>query len=493
MTFNSIDFLIFFPIVALIYFVLPRQIRAVWLLAASYAFYMHWNPKYLILILISTAITYAAALGLDYLKDRQHSGSLQRLLLAVGILSNLAILGYFKYVNMLIDTVNKIGRREISTLDIILPVGISFYTFQALGYMIDVYRDEIKVERNLIRYALFVSFFPQLVAGPIERSKNLLTQMREERSHILWDYERITSGLITMLYGFFVKVVIADRIAVLVNQVFDNYQMYGSSILVLGSICFSIQIYCDFLGYSTIAVGAARVLGFQLMENFNTPFLAHSITELWRRWHISMSSWFRDYVYFPLGGSRCKKGKHYCNILITFGVSGLWHGANWTFVIWGLLNGFYQIVERELAPLINRINLRCKTKVNSFGYKLFQVMITFGLFSFSFIFFRARSVSQAIAYIRRMFTVKDWWCLFDGSVYELGLDYKEIAILFVALLILLIVDCMRYKTGKVFAILLEEQWIVFRWVVIILLLLMTVIYGYYGPSYEATQFIYFQF
>ena len=250
---------------------------------------------------------------------------LMKLVIAVGFLSNIGMLVYFKYTNFLIGTLNSalagFHIEPVNEFDILLPVGISFYIFQALGYIVDVYRGSIKSEKNFLKYALFVSFFPQLVAGPIERSGNLLNQIKEEPSHKLWDYQRVTSGLILMLWGYFLKVVIADRTAVLVNTVFAGYEGYQMTALATGAIAFAIQIYCDFSGYSMIAIGAARVLGFRLMENFDTPYFAVSIVDFWRRWHISLSTWFRDYLYIPLGGSRCSKLKKYRNILITFGVS----------------------------------------------------------------------------------------------------------------------------------------------------------------------------
>ena len=274
MVFNSIDFLIFFPIVVCIYFIIPKKLRYLWLLAASYYFYMCWNPAYIVLIVISTLITYVCGLLVGKIRDSRDITErkrlrLMRLILAVSLIMNLGILIYFKYTNFLIGALNpileKMHIRAVSTLDILLPVGISFYTFQAIGYTIDVYRGDIKAEKNIVRYALFISFFPQLVAGPIERSKNLLQQMKDIPRYQLWDYQRVTSGLMTMVWGFFQKVVIADRIAVLVNHVFANYEQYQMTALWAGAIAFAIQIYCDFSGYSTIAIGAAKVLGFTLI------------------------------------------------------------------------------------------------------------------------------------------------------------------------------------------------------------------------------------
>lgn len=502
MLFNSIEFLLFFPIVLLVYFVLPSKIRYIWLLVTSYYFYMCWNPVYILLLIISTAITYCCGLIVGKIKRNdmlapEKQKFRMKFVILVSFLINLGILVYFKYLNFLIDIINPLLNalhlQSVPAVDILLPVGISFYTFQALGYTIDVYRGQIEAEKNPLKYALFVSFFPQLVAGPIERSKNLLNQIHEEAGHKLWNYHRITSGLVMMLWGFFMKVVIADRIAVLVNNIFENYGQYQMFGLAIGALAFMIQIYCDFSGYSTIAIGAAKVLGFELMENFEAPFLSKSVAEFWRRWHISLSTWFRDYLYFPLGGSRCRKLRHYCNLLITFGVSGLWHGANWTYVIWGLTQGIFQIAEKELSSVVKKIHRVCHTRTDSFGYKLFQVICVNALVSLSGIFFRAESVYQAYHYIRRMVTYHDWWSMFDGSLYTMGLDAREMNILFVALACLFLVDWLRYKKNEMLCMVLDRQWIVFRWAVLLFLLFYNVVFGYYGANFESAQFIYFQF
>ena len=493
MLFNTLDFLVFFPIVLLVYFVLPTRIRYVWLLVASYYFYMCWNPAYIVLIMVSTVITYVCGRIIGALQENK----LKKLVIALSFISNLGILIYFKYTGFLINTLNSlltaIHFQRIPTFDVLLPVGISFYTFQALGYTVDVYRGEVKAERNLLKYALFVSFFPQLVAGPIERSRNLLNQINDEINHKLWNYERVTSGLMTMLWGFFLKVVIADRIAVLVDTVFTGYEQYGTVVLTAGAVAFAVQIYCDFAGYSTIAIGAAKALGFDLMENFDTPYLARGIVDFWHRWHISLSTWFRDYLYIPLGGSRCSKVRKYANILVTFGVSGLWHGAGWNYMAWGLLHGIYQIIEKVLKPLADSTHKRFHTRTESFGYKFFQTAVTFILVDIAWIFFRADSMHQAVHYVQRMFTCRDWWSLFDQSLYTLGLNVQEIHILAFGVILLLLTDILRYTKRKSIAEFLSGQWIVFRWSVLLVLLFTCIIFGYYGPGFDSTQFIYFQF
>lgn len=494
MVFNSISFLIFFPIVLCVYFVMPKQIRRVWLLVSSYYFYMCWNPVYSLLILASTLITYFCGLIIGKSTDNLQ---IKKLVLFIGLLSNLGILFYFKYFNFLMESWNHLGVifhiKIMPTHSLLLPVGISFFTFQALGYMIDVYRGTTKAEKNIVNYALFVSFFPQLVAGPIERSDHFLKQIQLETEHKLWNYERVTSGLMIMLWGFFQKVVIADRIAVIVDTVFHHYEQYEMFGLSIGAIAFGIQIYCDFSGYSWIAIGAAKVLDFELMENFNTPYLSRSIVDFWRRWHISLTAWFRDYVYIPLGGNRCSKMKHYRNIMITFLLSGLWHGANWTYVVWGGIHGIYQIVEKEITPWIGKLNSKCNTKVESFGYKLSQILLTFFFVDFAWIFFRANTIRDALHYIYRMFRFRDYWSFYDESILTLGLDLKECWILLLALVALAIVDLIKYQMKQNIDSFLSTQWIVFRWAVLVGLIYNCVIYGYYGPGFDSAQFLYFQF
>lgn len=348
MLFNSIDFLIFFPLVAAVFFVIPKKLRYIWLLIASYYFYMSWNPKYAILIALSTFITYISSIFIQKYND-QNRIVLKKVCLAGSIVSNLSILCLFKYANFIIINISKllsilnIGIIE-RRLDLLLPVGISFYTFQALSYTIDVYRGEIKAETNIFKYALFVSFFPQLVAGPIERSKNLLCQINNIDHISVWNFEQVKRGFLLIMWGLFQKLVIADRAALLVNTVFQHHQNYGFLEIFTAAILFAFQIYCDFGGYTNIARGSACVMGFHLMNNFRQPYLAQNIKDFWRRWHISLTSWFTDYLYIPLGGNRNGRHRKYLNILIVFGVSGLWHGASWNFIVWGLLHAIYQII-----------------------------------------------------------------------------------------------------------------------------------------------------
>lgn len=491
MLFNSYQFMIFFPTVLLIFFVIPKKLRQVWLLIVSLFFYACWNPKYLFLLLTSIVVTFACALFMDKLRIKK------KLILVAGLFINFLILFFFKYYGFAIDSINSLipdGRIQlVDRFDVILPVGISFYMFQSVGYMIDVYRGDVKVEKNFVKYALFVSFFPQLVAGPIERSKNILSQIDDITDKKLLDFDRVKSGFIYMIWGFFLKIVIADRIAVIVDEVFNRYYSYGTFVLILGAVCFALQIYCDFASYSTIAIGSAKIMGFTLMENFETPYFAMSIKEFWRRWHISLSMWFRDYLYIPLGGSRCSKIKKYRNIIITFLASGLWHGANWTYVLWGGLHGLYQVVGEILKPIRNNIRSILGTNTDNFSYKLSCVLKTFILTDFAWIFFRADNIRVAFEFIGRMLTHFDPWVLTDGSIYKLGLDYTQMHILWGSLLTLLVVELIRYKKNIIISDAICSQGVIFQIICVYVLIMAIVVFGKYGPSEEMKAFLYFQF
>lgn len=345
MLFNSAAFLLFFPIVCILYYAIPIQkCRNIFLLFASYYFYMNWKPVYALLLLTGTGVTYLSAIGISrYRKKRQ-----RRFCLAAGIVINLAVLFLFKYYNFAAESVSVLFESTglaltLPEFRLLLPVGISFYTFQALGYSIDVYRGTTSVEKNFFTYALFVSFFPQLVAGPIERSNSLLPQFKVKQK---FDYDRTMAGIRMIIWGFFLKLALADRCGTYVDAVFNHILQHNGGSYLIASLLFPFQIYGDFAGYSLVAIGTARILGFNLMENFRRPYFSTSVTEFWRRWHISLSTWFKDYLYIPLGGNRVGKVRNYFNLLTTFVISGLWHGANWTFVVWGFLHGVILCIEK---------------------------------------------------------------------------------------------------------------------------------------------------
>ncbi len=494
MLFNSTEFIAFFPIVIVIYFLIPKKIKTVWLLLASYFFYMCWNPKYIVLLIFCTAVTYVSGI----LIDKNENKSRKKLFLTLGIIINFMVLFAFKYMDMATDSMNAIlGLFHIgpykNPFDHTLPVGISFFTFQAVGYCVDVYRGEIRAEGNILKYAMFVSFFPQLVAGPIERSKNLLSQISDIPNKRLWSRDKIVSGIGMMLWGFFIKMVIADRAAIYVDSIHKNLYATGTVETVFGAILFSLQIYADFGGYSAIAIGASRIIGIDLMENFNTPLFSQSIAEFWRRWHISLSSWFKDYLYIPLGGSRCSKIKRIRNMMVTFVVSGLWHGANWKYVVWGAIHGFYQVISLIFKPLTSKLVKLTGTDTEKFGFKIWGIIRTNILVAFALIFFRSDSIMTAYKYIGRMFTKWNPWVFFDDSLYEWGLNHFEMTILGIALLILLAVSIVRYKKNLDLGRYLLTQNIVFRWAVYLFLAAFIIVFGQYGIDFDSNQFIYFAF
>lgn len=497
MIFNSIDFLIFFPITLLIYFILPAKIKQFWLLVASYYFYMCWNAKYALLLLFSTLITYLSGILLEKAKHlslpEERRTACKKLVVALSFVLNLSVLFYFKYINFAFSALAGLFHRihiefTAPAFDIVLPVGISFYTFQALSYTMDVYRDEIYAEKNFPRYALFVSFFPQLVAGPIERSKNLLKQLDRPGT---FRFERARDGFLLMLWGYFLKIVLADRLAVFVDTVYADYQTYAGWYLVIATMFFAVQIYCDFYGYSVIAMGAANILGIRLMENFDAPYLSVSVTEFWRRWHISLTSWFRDYLYIPLGGNRKGKLRKYWNRMVVFLVSGLWHGADFTYIIWGGLNGFYQIVEEISKPARDKFVSLFSLNRESIGHKLLCTAGSFVLVDFAWIFFRADRLKDALQIIASLFTAKNPWILFDGSLYQCGIDRANFQLALCCLCILFFADYCKKKGIQIRKV-IERQDAWFRWLFIAFSVWGILTFGMWGSS-DAANFIYFQF
>lgn len=497
MLFNSIDFLIFFPIVTLIYFIIPHKIRYLWLLVCSYYFYMCWNAGYALLLFASSFITWVSGVAIGRVTESGTDDPTRlrsRGIVAICLILNLSLLFFFKYANFTVENINAIFSGtgisfRVPKLDLLLPVGISFYIFQALSYTIDVYRGDVPVEKNLLRYMLFVSFFPQLVAGPIERSSRLVKQLYEKHT---FSYDRAVRGIMLMLWGYFQKVVLADRICVLVDQVFNFSSFYSGFVSLVGALFFAVQIYCDFSGYSIIAVGAAQVMGFDLMDNFRQPYLATSVADFWRRWHISLTTWFRDYLYIPLGGNRKGKWTKYRNVMIVFLSSGLWHGANWTYVIWGGLNGLYQVIGSETKKLRAKLRHLFGIRENTGSGKLLSIVTTFLLVDFSWIFFRAATLEDAVSFLRQMFSSFNPWVLFDGTLYTLGLSKIDFWVGVLAILAIVIVDILHERNVHIREWILEQN-LVFRWVVYFAAIFTILIFGFYGPNYDAAQFIYFQF
>ncbi len=497
MLFNSLQFLLFFPAVTAVYFLLPHRVRYLWLLGTSYYFYMCWNPKYALLMGTSTLITFVSGLLIDRsnrLEDKARGTRQKKLWVALSFTSNLAILYFFKYFDFSVANINAVlGLFNVAQLrpgfDVLLPVGISFYTFHALSYTMDVYRGEMRAEHNVAKYALFVSYFPQMVAGPIARSKQLLVQMSDRHT---FEWPRVRDGLLLMLWGYFLKLVIADRVALLVNQVYNDYTAYSGASLVVATVFFAIQIYCDFASYSLLAIGSAQVMGFRLVENFNTPYFARSIGEFWRRWHMSLSTWFRDYLYIPLGGNRKGRWRKYFNVMLVFLVSGFWHGAAWTYIIWGGLNGGYQVVGEITKPLRDRLLAFLRVNRESLGHKLLQTLISFVLICVAWVFFRANSLHDAVGIFRRIATQFQPWTLFDGTLLRLGLDLPDFMVVVFSVMVLTAVSICKYNNIRLRA-LYTQQDLWFRWTAVLAAIFLILIFGVYGPGYSAAAFIYFQF
>ena len=408
MIFNSVEFLIFFPVTVLVYFLLPQKVRKYFLLAASCYFYMSFIPKYMLILVFTTVVDYTGALLIEKYNRQPKARSAAFL---VAICLNIGMLIYFKYLGTIGDVINVFGRAlSLKTLvipEIVLPIGISFHTFQSMGYLIDVYRGKEKAERNFSDFALFLMYFPQLVAGPIERSSNLFSQLK---AHHVLKADNIRLGGRKMLWGMFKKVVVADNLALFADAVFNHVADYSGLGLVIGVLAFTVQIYCDFSGYSDIAIGASKIMDIDLMTNFAAPYFSSSTQEFWRRWHISLSTWFRDYVYIPLGGNRVSKPRWVLNQMLTFTVSGIWHGAGFTYMFWGFLNGLYIVLSRLTASFRKRTRTALKLDRIPSAYHLLCVVSTFLLVSFSWIFFRANSFSDAFYVIGNLFgsTVMDF-------------------------------------------------------------------------------------
>ncbi len=471
MLFNSIEFVLFLPIVIIFYYLIPSKYRWILLLTASYYFYMCWKIEYIILIITSTLIDYFSALQMEKTKKKV----VKRFFLILSLITNLGLLFSFKYFNFFSESVNILFNKiniayQTPELNVLLPVGISFYTFQTLSYSIDVYMGKQKAERHLGYFALYVSFFPQLVAGPIERFSRLAPQFKINHKFL---YKNLQNGLRLILYGLFIKMVIADNISVYVDQIYNNPADYSSVDILKGLFFYSFQIYSDFYGYSLIAIGSALIMGIKIMDNFKTPYLARNIAEFWQRWHISLSTWFRDYLYFPLGGNKVKKYKWIINIMIVFVVSGLWHGANWTFVFWGGLFGIIYLAENQFNKLFN-------IKINDKNFSFQHILLAFKTFifvTFIWVFFRSQSIEDAFN-------------IFELIGTNLNVGVKSLAInnkTLIFFILFLISDILLYNTRF-------DKWIgnfpvIPRWSLYFFLIFSIIVFS----GVENIPFIYFQF
>ncbi len=469
MLFNSIDFAIFLPIVFLLYWLGTQnnlRARNALLLVASYVFYGWWDWRFLSLIVFSSFVDFYVGWALGQTENKGR----RKALLWTSILVNIGFLGFFKYYNFFAESLagafTFFGQTlQLNTLNIILPVGISFYTFQTMSYTLDIYRKKFEPTADIIAFFAFVSFFPQLVAGPIERAAHLLPQFHQPKT---FSYGLVSDGLKKMLWGLFMKVAVADRLALYVESIYGHVGMHTGLSFSVATVFFSFQIYCDFAGYSLIAIGCAQLFGYDLMENFRRPYFSSSFKEFWGRWHISLSTWFRDYVYIPLGGSRVSNSRRYLNLFTTFVVSGLWHGANWTFIAWGAIHGLYQIIEKGIFKIDTRVR----------GHFL-RILIVFFFTCLAWIFFRANNITDALQIIHTIFTE-------PGHHIHIG-DKGIFAFSILGISVLLAVDFMQEYYPQVK--LLHHPKIAVRFGSIIFLVLYIVSLG----VFDGSQFIYFQF
>jgi D-alanyl-lipoteichoic acid acyltransferase DltB (MBOAT superfamily) len=479
MLFNSLEFAVFFPIVCCLFFAAPMRMRLPFLLVASCVFYMAFIPAYILILAITILIDYVGGILLE-----RHSGPIRRVILLASIVSTCLVLFIFKYFDFFLG--NFVSLASLAgwkvgpiTSGIILPIGLSFHTFQSLSYVVEVYRGKQRAEYDFVTYATYVMFFPQLVAGPIERPQNLLHQFKELQPY---DHDRVVAGLKRMAWGFFKKLVVADRLAIFVNDVFSAPREHNGLQLTIGTLFFAYQIYCDFSGYSDIALGSARVLGFTLMENFDVPYRSRSISEFWRRWHISLSTWFKDYVYVPLGGSRVSNARWIFNVLVTFGISGLWHGANWTYVIWGLLNGMYLIMGRFTQNIRDKFFHAIRIENDSALRVGIRVLTTFVLVNVAWVFFRARNFNDA-TYVLTHFW-KGW--NFSQIVTE-QFTMRQFS---VAILSIVLLELGHFLSRNERFVLKVNTLPVFpRWATYLACVLFVALFG----IYRTNQFIYFQF
>ncbi|WP_461150965.1 MBOAT family O-acyltransferase [Spirosoma pulveris] len=486
MLFNSVHFLFFFPLVTVFFFVLPHRVRWAWLLLASCYFYMSFLPVYILVLFFIILVDYLAGIGIE-----ASTGKQRKILLITSLVANIGLLVVFKYYNFIVGSLPGFlhtpdGATSLPLISWALPIGLSFHTFQAMSYTIEVYRGNQRAERHLGIYALYVLFYPQMVAGPIERPQNILPQLHTRQ---VFNYENVVSGLQLMAWGFFKKIVIADRLAPMVDSVYGHPKQFMGPSMVLATVLFSFQIFCDFSGYSDIALGAARVMGYKLMTNFDRPYFSKNITEFWRRWHISLSTWFRDYVYIPLGGNRVPMWRQAFNLFLVFILSGIWHGANWTFVIWGALHGVYLFVE-----LVARRGRKRSNANPVFIKKVLHVGLTFSFVSFAWIFFRASSVQDAFYIISHLAVgwQYTWNHLSNPEFVRTHILLKESEQLFTfSLLAIVLMELVHYlQRNPSWQTRFRMQPIWVRWSVYYVGILLILLFGAFN---KPAQFIYFQF
>ena len=487
MLFYSIKFWVLFILLLALYYLLPQRLKKLPLLVFDLVFYLSFGLKGALLVVALTLATYGLGLGLTSCRRK-------KLLLTAAVVLLAGVLAVLKYSNFALSTVSAVARllgvdAAERSFSLLLPVGLSFYTFQALGYLIDVYRGKYEAEKNIVTLAVFLTFFPTILSGPILRYDDFRPELEKK---IVPSYDEIRDGLLLFGLGLFQKLVVADRIGVIVDTAYADYTSYRGFFVIIIAAFYSLQIYFDFAGYSSMAIGLAKMMNISVKENFNTPYLSRSIAEFWRRWHISLSSWLKDYIYIPLGGNRKGARRKLLNLLVVFLISGIWHGADWSFVVWGGIHGVYQVVQTLDRPLKLKLAGRLKIDLSRKIMKVVAVAWNFLLVSYAWIFFRAESVRQAVSFILNTFKSFNAWVFFDGSMYLCGLSQPELHVLMVSLLLMFLCDLCKYR-GIDIVKTVNSQQLVFRWLIYYALIFSILVFGVYGVEYNANNFIYFNF
>ena len=500
MEFTSVTYLAFLAVAVIVYFLLPGvRTRTAWLLVLSAGFYVLLSPGWFWVLVSVTAFTYVAGRFIGAMRDKRGdrpSGTVDRLVLGASVAAVVCALVIFKYLGFLADTGNAVlgvfsVELTVPVVRLLLPIGISFWTFQTIAYLVDVYRGTTHAERNPFYYALAVIFFPVVTAGPITRVQTLVPQMAVRHR---FRYENMQSGLLLIGFGFFKKLMVADQLAVFVNTVFKDPQEYHGTVngllFSVAAVFFAVQLYCDFSGYTDIVRGSARLFGVELPLNFRAPYFSRNVKDFWRRWHMTLMDWLRQYVYIPLGGNRKGKARRDLNTMIVFLVSGLWHGAGLNYIVWGGLNGLYLLVGEWTSPLRDRVVGILGIDRSTLAHRIFQTLLTFGLITVAWVFFRADSIGDALYMVSRMF-IPTVWIFTDGTMVEQGLSYSELVVALLSVVVVWVVDWMSLRVDLLASF--NRQHLLFRWAVYYGLILVVVVFGRYGGTYDAANFLYFKF
>lgn len=495
MLFTTPGFLVFLAIFMLLFFLVPAKWRRFVLFAASFVFYGFFRLKQVAILILVTLVSYG--LGIDIEKEADHEKKKKRIV-ATGIILAAGCLVLYKYLDFLFGSISAVsmllGGPSVETpFSLVMPVGVSYFTFQIIAYLADIARGDIKAERNFIDYAIYITFFPKIISGPIERAGSFLKQVKESADVNLWDADRVYDGFVRLTFGFMQKLVIADRLAIFTNETFSHFSELGSIELWLAMAAYYLQLYMDFAGYTNMALGVAKMIGFDLTENFRNPFLSKNVKEYWTRWHISLSTWLRDYIYIPLGGNRGGKLKKYRNILITFLISGLWHGAGWRYVFWGGLHGIFQVTEYVAEPGFSRFGEKHAIKKDACWLSFIRRAKTWIIVGIAYIFFQIPSAREGVIFIYRMLTKWKLSVLRDGTLFSFGVPLPYMVVVLLATAFVLWAEYMTERRELSLGRLLCTCGLPIRFGILLVTILCIALFGAYGPGYDAANFIYFGF